>query len=318
MKTMTRRFLAALALCFCAAASAQKFPDKPIHIVVPFPPGGTADLLPRLLVPELSADLGVPVVVDNRAGAGGVLAANVVAHAEPDGYTLMVVPVGFFFTELLYKVSFDPMRFMGITILASYPSVLLGSPKLPAKDVRELLSLVRDKGARLTYASPGAGTNQHLSAEMMKSAAHIDMTHVPYRGVAGAASDLIGGTVDVMFDNLISATPFIQSGKVKLLGVGSAKRNPAYPDTPAIGEVLPGYESETWMSVVAPPGTPAAIVNRLNAAFVHALANPANNQRIRSWQAQPVGNTPAQMAAVVKRDAARWTQVIRAINLQPE
>jgi tripartite-type tricarboxylate transporter receptor subunit TctC len=318
MKTLTRWIFACLALCVCFAASAQKFPDKPIHLIVPFPPGGTADLLPRLLAPKASAILGVPIVVENRAGAGGTIAGGYVARAEPDGYTLLVVPVGFFFSEQLYKITYDPMRFTGITILASYPSVLLGSPKLPARDVRELLALARDKGARLTYASPGAGTNQHLSAEMMKAAANVEIMHVPYRGGASAVTDLISGVVDIMFDNMISASPFIQSGKVRLLGVGSARRNPAYPDTPAIGEVLPGYESETWMSIVAPPGTPPAIVNRLNAAFVQAVADPANQQRIRSWQAEPVGNTPEQMATDIQRDVARWTKVIRAINLQPE
>jgi tripartite-type tricarboxylate transporter receptor subunit TctC len=318
MKTFTRCIFAALALCLCAAASAQKFPDKPIHLIVPFPPGGTADMLPRLLAPKASAILGVPIVVENRTGAGGTVAAGYVARAEPDGYTLLVEPVGFFFSDQIYKISYDPMRFMGITILASYPSVLLGSPKLPVKDVRELLALARDKAGKLTYASPGAGTNQHLSAEMLKATANVDIMHIPYRGGASAVTDLISGTVDIMFDSLIPATPFIQSGKVKLLAVGSAKRNPAYPDTPTIGEVLPGYESETWMSVVAPPGTPPAIVARLNAAFAQAVADPANQQRIRSWQAEPVGNTPEQMAAVVKRDVARWTKVIRAINLQPE
>jgi tripartite-type tricarboxylate transporter receptor subunit TctC len=318
MKILIRRIVAVFALCLCGVASAQKFPDKPIHIIVPFPPAGTADLLPRLLSDRLSANLGVPIVVENRSGAGGTIGAGSVARAEPDGYTLLVVPVGFFFSELLYKVSYDPMRFAGITILASYPSVLLGSPNLPARNVAELISLARKKGSKLTYASPGVGTNQHLSTEMMKSAAKVDITHIPYRGVGQAIGDLITGNVDLMFDNLISATPFIQSGKVKLLGIGSAKRSPAYPDTPAIGEVLPGYESETWMSVVAPPGTPAVIIARLNAAFVQALADPTVSQRIRSWNAEPVGNTPEQMTAVVKRDVTRWTKLIRALDLKPE
>lgn len=318
MKTLTRWIAAAIALCLCAAASAQKFPDKPIHIIVPFPPGGTPDLLPRLLTPKLSASLGVPVVVENRVGAGGTLAGGVVARAEPDGYTLLVAPVGFFFSEKLYKIAYDPMRFEGITILASYPSVLVASPKLQAKSLAELLAQAKGKDANLTYASPGAGTNPHLSAEMMKAAAKVDIMHIPYRGGPAAVNDLISGLVDVMFDNLISATPFIQSGRVRLLGVGSAKRNPAYPDVPAIGELLPGYESETWMSVVAPPGTPAAVVARLNAAFVQAVNDPDVTQRIRSWQAEPVGNTPRQMDAVVKRDVARWSKVLRELNLQPE
>lgn len=319
MKPSLLRWSAVAAAFCCSAASAQKFPDRPIHLVVPFPAGGSADLLPRMLTERASAELGVPVIVENRTGAGGNIGAAYVGRAEPDGYTLLVAPVGFFFSHLLYKdLTFDPSKFVGVTIMAAYPSVLMASPKLPANTVKEVLALAKERKGKLTYASAGAGTNQHLSAEMLESYAKVDMTHVPYRGTGAAMSDLVSGSVDLVFDNVISAAPVIQGGRLKLLAVTGTSRLPAFPDTPTVAETVPGYDSQTWMGIVAPPGTPAAVVAKLNAAFVAALAEPAVAQRIRAWNAQVVGNTPQEMAEVIKRDVARWTQVIRAANIQPE
>lgn len=318
MKFAIRVALAWGALCLFAAASAQTFPSRPVHLVVPFPPGGTADELPRLISEKMSANLGVPVIVENRPGASGTIGGDYVARSEPDGYTLLVVPINFFFSQLLYKVSFDPSKFVGVSILASYPTVLLANPKLPASNVPELLALIREKGRKLSYASAGPGTNQHLSAEMFKSLANVDIMHVPYRGTAPAIADVMAGHVDIMFDNLVTASSYVQSGRIKLLGIGSAARDGQYPDVPAIAEALPGYQSDSWMSIAAPPGTPANVVERLNAAVVQALRTPEVEQQIRKWQAQPVGNTPAQMAEVVQRDVAKWTQIIRAANIQPE
>ncbi|GGX19245.1 MFS transporter [Pigmentiphaga litoralis] len=297
---------------------AQDFPTRPVRMIVPFPAGGTADMLPRIVSEKMSAHLGVPVIVENRSGAGGNIGADYVARAVPDGYTLLVVPVNFYFTQLLSKVAFDPMKFVGVSIIATYPSVLLATRELPANNVAELLALIRTRDKPLTYASAGTGTNQHLSAELFKSLAKAQVTHVPYRGTAPAITDLIAGTVDIMFDNMITAGPFVQTGKVKLLAVGSAERNRNLPKVPAVAETLPGYVSNTWMSVAAPPGTPDKIVQRLNTALVAAIHDPDVQQRIRKLQAEPVGNSPADMAAVVKRDVAAWTKVIQDANIQPE
>jgi tripartite-type tricarboxylate transporter receptor subunit TctC len=228
---------------------------------------------------------------------------------------LLVVPPHFFISDLLYKISFEPTKFMPVSILASYPNVLLGSNKLPVQDMSQLLTFARSNPKPLNIASAGSGTSQHLTAELLKEMAKVDMMHVPYKGSSPAMNDLIAGHVDLMFDNLIAATPFIQSGKLKLLAVGSATRSRLFPNTPAVNEVLPGFESVTWMGVVAPPGTPAPIVEKLSQAISAAMKTPKIRKQIEDLQAEPLGSTSATMADAIRKDGLRWSQVIRSAKI---
>lgn len=299
-------------------AMAQSFPTKPINIVVPYPPGGTADLLPRLVAEKMPDILGVPVIVHNRPGAAGIIGADHVARSEPDGYTLLVVPPHFFVSDLLYKVSFKPLDFKPVSILASYPNVLLATPQAKPNSLKELLSGLKDKSLNPTFASAGSGTSQHLSAVMLADMANVEYTHVPYKGTAPAIADLMAGHVNFMFDNLITALPLAQSGKLKLLGVGSPTRSKLLPDVPAINELVPGYESMTWMGIAAPPNTPDEAIAKVSQAIAQVIKEASVNQQIVKMQATPVGNTPAEMQQVVKQDTERWKQVVKKANIKPE
>jgi tripartite-type tricarboxylate transporter receptor subunit TctC len=308
---LRRALLTALALVSIAAL-AQPYPSKAVRIIVPFPPGGTADLLTRLTAEKLTASFNQQMVVENRAGAGGNLAAEYVARAEPDGYTLLASPPHLLtINHLLYKLAFDPARFVPIGIIATYPNVLLAGPKLRVGSMQEVIAIARERPGALAIASQGNGTSSHLSAELFKSMAGIDLLHVPYKGTAPAMTDLLGGQVELMFDNLITAMPHVNSGKLRLFGVGSNQRVAAFPDVPAISELLPGFRSETWMALVAPPGTPSAIAQKLSVAVGRAVREPDFKRFLTELQAEPVGNTPAEMAEVIRQDTARWSRVIR-------
>jgi tripartite-type tricarboxylate transporter receptor subunit TctC len=304
-----------LLFLFTATASAQI--AKPIRIVVPFPPGGTADALSRLAAERMSPMLGQQVLVDNRAGAGGNLAAEYVWKAEPDGSTLLSSPPHLLtINPLLYKLAFDPSKFVPIGIIAAYPNVLVAAPAVPASTLADLIGLARKNPGKLNIASQGNGTISHLSAELLKRAAGIDLVHVPYKGTAPAMTDLLGGQVQLMFDNLITTMPHVKAGKLKLLAVGGEKRLSAFPDVPAVTETLPGFRSETWMGLVAPPGTPQALAERYSSALARVVAEPEVKRRLLELQADPVGNTPEQMAAVIRQDLERWSQVIRDAGIR--
>ena len=293
--------------------------QKPIRVVVPFPPGGTADLLVRMTADRLPALLGQQVIVENRGGAGGNLGAEVVARAEPDGHTLLASPPHLLtINHLIYKLAFDPAKFVPVSIIAAYPNVLLATPGLKTDNLQELIALARSRPGKLNIASQGNGTSTHLTAELFKKLAGVDMLHVPYKGTAPAMTDLLAGQVDLMFDNLITAMPHVKSGKLKLLGVGGVRRVTAFPETPAIAEVLPGFRSETWMGIVAPPGTPAAVTAKLSAAIARAVDEPEFRRRLTELQAEPVGNTPAEMAEVIRQDTERWAEVIRTARITVE
>jgi tripartite-type tricarboxylate transporter receptor subunit TctC len=301
-----------LLMLVTTAAFAQTYPARPVRVIVPFPPGGTADLLSRTTAQKLSASLGQQFIVESRAGAGGNLGAELVYRAEPDGYTLLATPPHILTVNpLLYTLSFDPARFVPVSIIAAYPNVLLATPKLAASTLEELIALAKERPGSINIASQGSGTISHLSAELLKSMAAINLTHVPYKGTAPAMTDLLGGQVELMFDNLITAMPHVKAGKLKLVGVGGAKRVPAFPDVPAIAERLPGFHSETWMAYVAPPGTPMEIATKLSAGIARAVREPDFQKLLTDMQADPVGNTPAQMADVVRQELERWSKVIR-------
>src|SRR3954468_13525508 len=293
-------------------ALAQTYPVKPVRVIVPFPPGGTADLLSRTTAQKLSVSLGQQFIVESRAGAGGNLGAEYVYRAEPDGYTLLATPPHILTVNpLLYSLAFDPTRFVPVSIIAAYPNVLLATPRLAASTLDDLIAQAKARPGTLNIASQGSGTISHLSAELLKSMASINLTHVPYKGTAPAMTDLLGGQVELMFDNLITAMPHVKAGKLKLLGTGGSKRMPAFPDVPAIAEVLPGFRSETWMALVAPPGTPAAITDKLSAAVRRAIDEPDFRRLLTELQAEPVGNTPREMTEVVRQESERWSRDIR-------
>ena len=310
-----KRWLWTIALA-CCTAYAQPYPSKPIRLVVPFPPGGTADTLSRLTAERLQPLLGQQMVVENRGGAGGNLGAEVVARAEPDGHTLLSSPPHILtINHLLYKLAFDPAKFVPVSIIAAYPNVLLAHPALKANTLEELISLARSRPGKINIASQGNGTSSHLTAELFKALANIDLLHVPYKGTGPAMTDLLGGQVELMFDNLITAMPHVKAGKLKLLGVGGAARVPAFPDVPAIRELLPGFHSETWMGIVAPPGTPAPIVAKLSAAVSRVVHEEDFRRRLTELQAEPLGNTPGEMAQVIRQDTERWSAVIRSARI---
>jgi tripartite-type tricarboxylate transporter receptor subunit TctC len=311
------RFLAALLLIpLCLEAGAQAYPAKPVRILVPFPPGGTADLLTRLTAEKMTASFGQQFVVENRAGAGGNLAAEHVSRAEPDGYTLLASPPHLLtINPLLYRLSFDPTKLAPVSIIATYPNVLLAGPKLRAATLQELIAQARERPGAIAIASQGNGTLSHLAAELFKSMAKVDLLHVPYKGTAPAMTDLLGGQVELMFDNLITAMPHVKSGKLRLLGVAGERRIGAFADVPAINEVLPGFRSETCIALVAPPGTPGAITEKLSAAVRRAVAEPDFRRLLTELQAEPVGNTPREMADVIRQESERWSRVIREAHI---
>src|SRR3954466_8127741 len=311
------RFLVALLLvALCLDAGAQAYPAKPVRVLVPFPPGGTADLLTRLTAEKMTASFGQQFVVENRAGAGGNLAAEHVARAEPDGYTLLAPPPHLLtINPLLYKLAFDPTKLAPVSIIAMYPNVLLAGPRLRAASLQDVIAQARERPGAIAIASQGNGTLSHLAAEPFKSMAKVNLLHVPYKGTAPAMTDLLGGQVELMFDNLITAMPHVKNGKLRLLGVGGERRVAAFPDVPAIAELLPGFRSETWMALVAPPGTPSAIAEKLSAAVGRAVREPDFRRFLTEMQAEPVGNTPREMAEVIRQDTARWSRVIRDAHI---
>jgi tripartite-type tricarboxylate transporter receptor subunit TctC len=313
MKLPRRQFLhLAAAAVASRSAWAQAYPARPVRIIVGFAAGASADITARVLAQKLGTNLGQQFVVENRAGAGGNLAAEYVARAEPDGYTLLASPPHLLtINPLLYKLSFDPTKLAPVSIIAMYPNVLLAGPKLRAASIEEVITQARERPGAIAIASQGNGTLSHLAAELFKSMAKIDLLHVPYKGTAPAMTDLLGAQVELMFDNLITAMPHVKSGKLRLLGVGGERRIAAFPDVPAITELLPGFRSETWMALVAPPATPSAITEKLSAAVRHAVNEPDFHRLITDMQAEPVGNSPREMAQVIRQETERWSRVIR-------
>ncbi len=290
------------------------WPQKPIRIVVPNPAGGTADLLPRLIAEPLSAKLGQPIVIDNRAGAAGNIAAEHVFNAEPDGYTLMAAPPPplSINVSLYPKLNYDPARFVPITVLASVPNALMVHPSVPVQTLDEFIAYAKANPDKLTYASQGNGSTAHLTAELFKLKSGTRLVHVPYKGDAPAMADLLGGHVQLMFGNVAAAAAHLRSGKLRILAVTSAKRLPAMPTVPAVSEQVPGVVGVAWFAMVAPPKTSPAIAARLSTAVADILRTPEVAKRYAEVGADPIGNTPEDMAAWMKEDTERWRTVIKA------
>ena len=317
MKSSARLFkllwmLAMLATSTCVLA--QGWPSKPVTLIVPFAPGGTTDIVARPYAQALSQELGQPVVVENRAGAGGTLAAGVAAHAPPDGYTLFVATVAHTMATSLYRqLPYDFERdFVPITILATVPNILIVNPSVPAKSVRELIDYAKANPGKLAYGSAGNGSTEHLSAELFKSMAGVDMVHIPYKGGAPMMTDLIGGQIQVAIETSGSAAPHIKAGKVRALAVTTTTRSPAFPEVPTLAESgLKGYDVTTWYAILAPRGTPEEIIAKLYNATAKILRTPDMKQRLEQFGGEPGGLAPEQFAVFIKSETAKWAKVVK-------
>ena len=313
------RILLLAALLAAAPLHAQDWPAKAVRIIVPFPAGGSADLLPRILAEKLSEKWGQPVIVDNRPGAAGNIGADAVFRADPDGYTLLSSPPPpLVINKLLYpKLSYDPAQFVPITVIGAIPNVLLVHPNVGAASVQELIAIARANPGKLNYASQGSGTTSHLTAELFKSmAGGLEIAHIPYKGTAPALTDLVAGQVDMMCDNLGVSLAHVRSGKLRALAVASRSRFKGLPDVPALAETLPGFESVAWFGIVAPPRTPAPIVEKVAAGVQEALKLADVQKRLADLSAEPLGFGPGESAAFMRREVERWGGVIRAAGVK--
>jgi tripartite-type tricarboxylate transporter receptor subunit TctC len=308
-------------LACCCTALAQPFPQKPVHIVVPFPPGGGADVVVRVLSPKLSDLLGQSVVVENRAGAGSSIGTDFVAKAPADGYTLLVATASTTINQTLSRSkTWDLARdFVPVVHLVLNQNVMAVHPSVPANNVREFIALAKAKPGTITYASYGNGTSAHLIAELFKMMAGVDLLHVPYKGAAPAVNDLLGGQVNVIFADIAAILPHAKAGKARPLGVGSATRFHGLPDVPTVAESgVPGFEGSGFLGLVAPAKTPRAAVDALNAATVKALALPEVRQRIVDLAGIPQGGTPEQFGQFLRADVDKWARVIKAGNIKAD
>ncbi|MGY8558967.1 tripartite tricarboxylate transporter substrate binding protein [Paracidovorax citrulli] len=316
-QTFRRGLLAAAAACALLPgfAAAQAFPGKPITIIVPFAAGGTTDILARIIAQGMGAELGQSVVVDNRAGAGGNIGGQVAARAPADGYTLFMGTVGTHaINAALYrKMPFDPVKdFAPLTRVANVPNLLVANPAQPFKTVQELIAYAKANPGKINFGSSGSGSSIHLSGELFKSMAKVDMQHVPYKGSAPAVTDLLGNQIAIMFDNMPSAIQHVRSGKLRAIAVTTARRSPELPDVPTIAEAgVPGYEATSWFGMFAPAATPAPVVAQLNATIVKVLAQPDIRKKLAEQGAEASGETPAQFADFIQKESVKWGKVVR-------
>ena len=316
-----RTLLGFAAVFACLAAGAADV-TRPLRIIVPFPPGGPADGLARIVGDKLAVALGQPVVIDNRPGAGGNIGMELGAKAAPDGHTLVLAPAGnLTVNPSLYRnVPYDVARdFAPITVIAAVPNVLVINPQVPAKDTSELIAYAKANPGRLNFASPGAGSGAHLAGELLKSSAGIEMVHVPFNGIAPAVTAVVAGDVQLMFAAAPSALPLVAAGKLRAIGVASPKRIAAAPALPTLDESgLTGFDVTSWYSLVAPAGTPPAVVERLQQEVARALQSPETRAKLAGLGAEPVANTPAEFAVMIKSETAKWGKIVKDANIRPE
>jgi tripartite-type tricarboxylate transporter receptor subunit TctC len=311
----------AASLVAIAPAQAQTYPDRAVKIIVPFPAGGTADAVPRLVGDWLSRKWNQPVVIENHTGAAGNIGAEMAYRATPDGYTLLSSPPPPLVTNqnLYPKLSFDPAKFEPISVMAHVPSGLFVNPdKVKAASVAELIDYLKKNTGSLTAATQGNGTTSHLTSEMFQLMAKVKLRNIPYRGSAPALQGLLAGDVDLMFDNLGVSLPLVNAGKLKLLAVASAQRVPYLPNVPAMAETLPGFESAAWYAVVAPPKTPKAIVDKINADVSEALRQPDIREKLKNLSAEVYGGSPAKAGKYMSEEVERWGNVIKSANIKLE
>ncbi len=310
-----------LALGLASPVRAQDYPSRPVRIVVPFPPGGTADALPRIIGDWLARKWGQAVIIENKAGAAGNIGAETVANAEPDGYTLLSSPPPpLVVNQNLYpKLGFDPAAFVPISVMAIVPTALVVNPaRITANTVPEFITLARANPGKITSATQGNGSTSHLSSEMFQMLAQVKFVQVPYRGSAPALQGLVAGDVDIMFDNLGVSLALVRGGQLKLIAVGTERRVASLPSVPTIAETLPGFASSAWFAVVAPPKTPQAIAQMINTDITEALRQPDIVERLKELSAEPVAGSPAAAAKFMSEEVDRWRAVIKAAGIKLE
>ena len=314
----------ALTVCMClvpiSVLAQDAYPNRAIKIIAPVGAGGVADLVPRFIAEKLAGRWGHPVYVENRPGANTNIGAETAARAEPDGYTLLAAPATTLAVNpsLFPKLTFDLTAFVPITVLANEPNVLVAHPKLPFSTAQELIAFAKANPGKLTYASPGIGSVQHLSMELLASMSGLALVHVPDKGLPPAVNDVVAGHVDLLFDNLGSSAPLIKSGNLKAIAVGSERRNAFLPDLPSLSEAVPGFLSVTWFAIVAPPGTPAGIAEKLSAAIAGILKTADATNCFRDLYATPIGSSPADTAAFFAQERERWRSVIVSAGIKVE
>jgi len=296
-----------------AAIAADDYPNHPVRLIIPFPPGGSNDVVGRLVAKQLSEKLGQQVFVDNRGGAGGVIGTQALSVATPDGYTLGIASIAHAVNPALHKLEYDPIKsFTPISILATGPNVLVVNPELPVHSVKELIALAKQKPGELNYASAGVGSFQHLGGELFKLMAGVNLVHVPYKGGGPAMQDMISGHVKIMFSSLIQTTPFIKSGQLRPLGTGGAKRSPVLPDVPTIAEAgVPGYVADNWWGIIAPAGTPQPIVDKLYKDIQAALQSPELQSAFAREGASTVKMSSAEFGEYIKTEMVKWARVVK-------
>jgi tripartite-type tricarboxylate transporter receptor subunit TctC len=314
------RTLAAAALAFATAiVCAQSYPVKPVRVLVGFPPGAGVDITTRLFTPKLAEALGQPFVVDNRPGAAGNIAAEVAAKTPPDGYSILSASAPIVMSQALYsKPGFNLERdFEPIGMMASAPFILVVHPSLPARSLKEFVALAKSRPGQMAFASTGNGSTPHLSMEMLKAQAGINLVHVPYKGTPQAVVDLLSGQVQAMFANTLSVLPHVKAGRLRALAISSAKRSAAAPELPTVAESgMPGYESGTWFGMFAPAGTPREIISRLNGEINKIVATAEMKSRLVAQGADPISVTPEQFRAFVKNELARWGKIVKTVGIK--
>jgi tripartite-type tricarboxylate transporter receptor subunit TctC len=323
MKLRASRALLVSATVLAVASqivSAQVYPARPVRLIAASAPGGTSDLLARLLATHLTADLGQTFVVDNRAGASGIIGTDLVAKAAPDGYTLLLIQPSLTINPYIFrKVPHDAVRdFAPISLVVDVPQCINVHPSVPARNVKELIELAKADSGKLTNGSPGQGTHPHLTSERFQQAAGIKLQQIVYKGVGPAFIALVSGEVQVVFSAVSSATPDIKSGKIRVVGVTSLKRLSTMPDVPAVAETLPGFASSQWFGILAPAGTPRAIVQRLNQAIANATRAPDVKEKFAALSMELVNSTPEEFAKVIREESATWAKVVKAAGIKPQ
>ncbi|HEX5129310.1 MAG TPA: tripartite tricarboxylate transporter substrate binding protein [Usitatibacter sp.] len=321
MKTTPLALLLTLLAALLPASAQESYPSKPVRIIVPYPAGGVADLLPRTVGAKLSEKWKQPVVVENKPGASGNIGMAEGARAEPDGYTLVLAPTGnltvnqFLFRQMPFDVTKD---FTPITVLATSPNVLVVHPSVPVKSFKELIAYAKANPGKLNFSSPGSGSGAHLAGELLNVEAGIKAVHVPYKGMAPAVSDLVGGQVQMMFAGISTALPHIRAGKLVALAIASPQRSPQLPDVPTVAESgFPGFDVTSWYGVVVRAGTPPAIVKKLHADMAEALAAPDVKEKLASLGLDPLGNSPEAFAKMIATESRKWSDIVQKANIKP-
>jgi tripartite-type tricarboxylate transporter receptor subunit TctC len=310
----------ALLLAVPAARAADAYPSRPIHLIIPFPPGGSNDVVGRVFAAALGDRLGQTLVVENRSGAGGVVGTEIASKAAPDGYTLLVISLAHAVNPWLYRLNYDPIKaFVPIGIMASGTNVLAVNPTLGVKSVKELLALAKQKPGELNYASAGIGSFQHLGGELFKLDAGVNIVHVPFRGGGPALLDVIAGNTKIMFSSLVQTTPYVRSGQLLALGTGGATRSPVLPEVPTIAEAgVPNYQATNWWGILAPAGTPKEIVDKVHAALAAAQDSPDTRKRLESEGADVVRMSPEEFGAFTVSEMEKWGKVVKESGIKAQ